>query len=66
MAMDGEQRGKQPLLSAVIPFLNEEECIPALIAELDDRLNHIGIGFELVLVDDARDAETRAARNRVA
>ena len=52
MAMDAEQRGEQPLLSAVIPFLNEEECIPALIAELDDSLTQVGIGFELVLVDD--------------
>ena len=45
MAMDAEQRRKQPLLSAVIPFLNEEEGIPALIAELDDSLTQIGIVF---------------------
>jgi len=50
--MHVDQRQKQPLLSAVIPFLNEEECIPALIAELDESLNKLGIPFELVLVDD--------------
>jgi len=50
--MDTDQRQKQPLLSAVVPFLNEEECIPALIEELDDRLSRLGIPFELVLVDD--------------
>jgi len=66
MAMDAEQRGKQPLLSAVIPFLNEEECIPALIAELDASLNQIGIGFELVLVDDgSRDQSVAVAKEEL-
>ena len=50
--MHPDQRHKQPLLSAVIPFLNEEECIPALIAELDERLGNLGIPYELILVDD--------------
>jgi glycosyltransferase involved in cell wall biosynthesis len=50
--MQADQRQKQPLLSAVIPFLNEEECIPALIAELEESLGKLGIPFELVLVDD--------------
>jgi len=56
-----EQRQKEPLLSAVVPFLNEEECIPALIRELHRSLSSLGIPFELVLVDDGskdRSAET--------
>jgi len=50
--MPADQRQERPLLSAVVPFLNEEECIPGLIEELDDRLSKLGIPFELVLVDD--------------
>ena len=50
--MDFEPRKKQPLLSAVIPFLNEEECMPSLIAALDDSLGRISVPFEIILVDD--------------
>lgn len=50
--MDSEQRQQQPLLSAVIPFLNEEECIPALIADLEHSLTKLGIPFEIILIDD--------------
>ena len=61
--MHADQRQKQPLLSAVIPFLNEEECIPALIAELDENLSKLGIPFELVLVDDgSRDRSVAVAK----
>ena len=61
--MHADQRQKQPLLSAVIPFLNEEECIPALIAELDQSLSQLGIPFELVLVDDgSRDGSVAVAK----
>ena len=66
MAMDTETRRKQPLLSTVIPFLNEEDCIPALIAELDDSLTRLGIGFELVLVDDgSRDRSVEVAKEEL-
>ena len=66
MAMDAEHRRKQPLLSAVIPFLNEEECIPALIADLDNSLTQLGIGFELVLVDDgSRDRSVAVAKQEL-
>ena len=62
-SMDTERRQKQPLLSAVVPFLNEEECIPALVAELDDCLSKLGIPFELVLVDDgSRDQSVAVAK----
>jgi len=61
--MDTERRQKRPLLSAVVPFLNEEECIPALIAELDNCLSKLGIPFELVLVDDgSRDQSVAVAK----
>jgi len=61
--MDAEHRQKQPLLSAVVPFLNEEECIPALVSELDDCLSKLGIPFELVLVDDgSRDQSVAVAK----
>ena len=64
--MHADQRQKQPLLSAVIPFLNEEECIPALIAELDQSLSQLGIPFELVLVDDgSRDRSVAVAKAEV-
>ena len=60
MGMDAEHRQKQPLLSAVVPFLNEEECIPALVAELDDCLSKLAIAYELVLVDDGSKDESVA------
>jgi len=64
--MHADQRHKQPLLSAVVPFLNEEECIPALIAELDDSLSKLGIPFELILVDDgSRDRSVSVAKGEL-
>ena len=66
MSMNIEERSKEPLLSAVIPFLNEEECIPALVAELDDSLSRLGIQFELVLVDDgSRDRSMEVAKEEL-
>ena len=64
--MHTDKRQTQPLLSAVIPFLNEEECIPALIAELDESLSKLGIPFELVLVDDgSRDRSVAVAKTEL-
>ena len=61
MDMDFEPQ-KAALLSAVIPFLNEEECMPSLIAALDDSLGRIGVPFELILVDDgSRDRSVAVA-----
>jgi glycosyltransferase involved in cell wall biosynthesis len=45
-------RPAQPLLSAVVPFLNEAANLPRLIAELDRVLTPLGLAWELVLVDD--------------
>ena len=64
--METEPRTKRPLLSAVVPFLNEEECIPALIAELDDTLNRIRVPYELILVDDgSHDRSVAVAREEL-
>ena len=64
--MHADKRQTQPLLSAVIPFLNEEECIPALIAELDESLSKLGTPFELVLVDDgSRDRSVAVAKTEL-
>ena len=61
--MDGEHRKKRPLLSAVFPFLNEEDCIPALVAELDEHLSKLVAPFELTLVDDgSRDQSVAVAK----
>ena len=66
MGMDADHRKKRPLLSAVVPFLNEEECIPALVAELDDCLTMLGVPFELVLVDDgSRDQSVAVAQTEL-
>jgi glycosyltransferase involved in cell wall biosynthesis len=45
-------RPAQPLLSAVVPFLNEAANLPRLIAELDRVLTPLDLAWELVLVDD--------------
>ena len=64
--MQTDRRAKQPLLSAVIPFLNEESCIPALVAELDACLNKLGVPFELILVDDgSRDRSVLVAKTEL-
>jgi glycosyltransferase involved in cell wall biosynthesis len=45
-------RPAQPLLSAVVPFLNEADNLPRLITELERVLTPLGLSWELVLVDD--------------
>lgn len=39
-------------LSVVIPVHNEEENLPLLIPELHAALDHAGVSYELILVDD--------------
>jgi glycosyltransferase involved in cell wall biosynthesis len=48
----GERASARPLLSAVVPFLNEADTLPALVEALASTLPQLGIPFELVLVDD--------------
>ena len=45
-------RPATPLLSAVVPFLNEEKCLPELFRSLELNLGALGLAWELVLVDD--------------
>ena len=45
-------RPATPLLSAVVPFLNEAENLPRLLAELKRVLSPLGMPWEVVLVDD--------------
>ena len=63
-AMDLEERQGQPLLSAIVPFLNEEECIPSLIAQLETSLSKIGIPYEIVLIDDGSKDSSLAVAKR--
>jgi glycosyltransferase involved in cell wall biosynthesis len=39
-------------LSVVIPIYNEEDSLPSLWAELQQVLNGLGLGYEVVFVDD--------------
>ena len=56
-------RPAQPLLSAVVPFLNEAENLPRLIADLERVLPPLGLPWELVLVDDgSRDDSLAVAK----
>ena len=48
----GSQRADAPLLSVVVPAMNEEGNIPALHRAIADVLDATGITFELILVDD--------------
>jgi glycosyltransferase involved in cell wall biosynthesis len=56
-------RPAQPLLSAVVPFLNEAENLPRLIEALERTLPPLGQAWELVLVDDgSRDDSLAVAK----
>lgn len=44
---------RQPELSVVIPFLNEEQNIPLLVEQLRKEISGMGIDdYELIFVDD--------------
>jgi glycosyltransferase involved in cell wall biosynthesis len=57
-------RPSQPLLSAVVPFLNEAANLPRLIHELDRVLGELGLPWELVLVDDGSRDDSLAVAQR--
>ena len=52
--LTGEECGtRQPELSVVIPFLNEEQNIPLLVEQLRKEISGMGIDdYELIFVDD--------------
>lgn len=44
--------GDKPILSVVIPLLNEASGLPRLLAELQPTLEQIGYPYEIIFVDD--------------
>ncbi len=53
----------RPLISAVVPFLDEAETLPVLINTLERDLEPLGLPWELVLVDDgSRDHSLEVVR----
>ena len=59
-------RKTRPLLSAVVPFLNEAANLPRLIASLEQQLGALGVPWELVLVDDgSRDESLAIAQGEI-
>ena len=57
-------RPAQPLLSAVVPFLNEADTLPRLISTLERVLGKLGLPWELVLVDDGSSDDSLAVVKR--
>jgi len=57
-------RPADPLLSAVVPFLNEAANLPRLIDVLARVLGELGLAWELVLVDDGSSDDSLAVAKR--
>src|SRR4051812_13275887 len=55
-----------PAYSVVIPFYNEQGAIAALLAELREAMEKLGLNFEVILVDDGSTDETRAKLSTIA
>lgn len=55
-----EQNSDCPVVSIVIPLLNEEEVIEHTYAALKDHLDRLGESYELVFVDDGSTDRSRA------
>ena len=53
-----------PMLSIVIPVLNEEENLPALYGRLTSVLNGFGFDYEIVFVDDGSQDQSPAILRR--
>src|SRR5688572_29262147 len=58
--------GASPYLSVVVPALNEEENIPALVERLVGLLDRLGYRWELILVDDGSRDRTFEQMSRAA
>jgi len=64
--MNTAARPPRPLISAVVPFLNEAATLPVLFAELEQQLGALGLPWELVLVDDgSRDESLEVVRSQL-
>jgi glycosyltransferase involved in cell wall biosynthesis len=56
--------GRSPTLSVVIPVLDEEAGLPALVARLEEALARAGMGWEVIFIDDgSRDGTLQALRD---
>lgn len=65
--MDSRKNNNNPLVSIVVPFLNEEEAIPRLVNEICRDLAAQSVVFELILVDDgSSDRSVYVAKSEVA
>ena len=62
--VDHHCRPTKPLVSAVVPFLNEATNLPQLIAELERVMSGIGLPWELILVDDGSRDDSLAVAQR--
>lgn len=50
--------GAELALSIIAPIFNEEESIPLLLQELHNALDHTGLSFEIILVDDGSEDQS--------
>ena len=63
---ESSTRPAQPMLSVVVPFLNEASNLPRLVAELERVMTPLGLTWELVLVDDgSRDGSLAVVRREL-
>lgn len=51
-------------LSLVIPFYNEDQCLPQVLTELEAELAKLGREYELILVDDGSTDRSEAIARR--
>lgn len=58
MSLPPVDRPSRPLISAVVPFLNEAETLPKLFTALEEQLDGLGLPWELVLIDDGSQDES--------
>jgi len=57
-------RPEKPLLSAVVPFLNEATNLPRLISELESVFARLDLAWELILIDDGSGDESLEVAKR--
>ncbi|MEU4608644.1 glycosyltransferase, partial [Kribbella sp. NPDC023972] len=51
---------EQPVLSVVVPMYDEEEVLPIFFERMHPLLDGLGIGYELLVVDDGSRDRTAA------
>ncbi len=53
---DGKRR--EPAVSVIVPFYNEEDCIALLYEKIRDAMQDVGKSFEMIFVDDGSSDST--------